>query len=396
MARDLLPGELRRAAARWGAAFVRSCLVGAAAKHRHTLVIRRRDDSEYDERDALYDAARAYVATKIDPRAMRRLGLSRSLSKQADGSSSWRTMLSMEPGDSTTDVFDGVEFKWTSVEAVTDDDGDGKKCKVRLSLELSFDGEHTATAIERYIPFVMSTVDQMQRRERVLKIYMNDTRSWHGVKHHHPSTFDTIAMDPALKRDIVADLDRFMKRKDYYRRIGKAWKRWYLLYGPPGTGKSSLVAAIGKHSDDDEEEMERRPWEVQRQQSLTLSGLINFIDGLWSTSGEQRVFVFTTTNYKERLDAALLRPGRMDMHIYMGYCGWDGTPSRRSRTTTSSSTITRYTGAACRRVEVEVTPAEVSEMLLRSEDADLALQGLTRLLADRRREASSKAEIKDD
>jgi chaperone BCS1 len=51
-------------------------------------------------------------------------------------------------------------------------------------------------------------------------------------------------MDLDLKRSIIADLDRFLKRKDYYRRIGKAWKRGYLLYGPPGTGKTSLVAAM--------------------------------------------------------------------------------------------------------------------------------------------------------
>jgi chaperone BCS1 len=52
---------------------------------------------------------------------------------------------------------------------------------------------------------------------------------------------------------------------------------------------------------------------------VTLSGLLNFVDGLWSTSGEERIIVFTT-NYRERLDPALLRPGRMDMHIHMGYC----------------------------------------------------------------------------
>ena len=47
---------------------------------------------------------------------------------------------------------------------------------------------------------------------------------------------------------------------------------------------------------------------------MTLSGLLNFIDGLWSTTGEERIIVFTT-NYKDRLDPALLRPGRMDMHV---------------------------------------------------------------------------------
>ena len=38
-----------------------------------------------------------------------------------------------------------------------------------------------------------------------------------------------------------------MKRKDYYRKVGKAWKRGYLLYGPPGTGKSSLIAAMANY-----------------------------------------------------------------------------------------------------------------------------------------------------
>jgi chaperone BCS1 len=36
-------------------------------------------------------------------------------------------------------------------------------------------------------------------------------------------------------------------RKEYYREVGKAWKRGYLLYGPPGTGKSSLIAAMANY-----------------------------------------------------------------------------------------------------------------------------------------------------
>jgi len=54
-------------------------------------------------------------------------------------------------------------------------------------------------------------------------------------------------MDPALKESVIADLYRFLRRRDYYRRIGKAWKRGNLLYGPPGTGKSSLVAAMANY-----------------------------------------------------------------------------------------------------------------------------------------------------
>ena len=115
---------------------------------------------------------------------------------------------------------------------------------------------------------------------------------------------------------------------------------------------------------------------------MTLSGLLNFIDGLWSTTGEERIIVFTT-NYKDRLDPALLRPGRMDMHIYMGYCGWD-----------AFKTLTRnyflvddhelFPEIQELLAEVEVTPAEVSEMLLRSEDADVALQGLVEFLQEKK------------
>ncbi|VVB14975.1 unnamed protein product [Arabis nemorensis] len=69
---------------------------------------------------------------------------------------------------------------------------------------------------------------------------------WESVNFEQPSSFDTTAMNDELKRSVKGDL-RFIKRKDFYKRIGKAWKRGYLLYGPPGTGKSSLVAAMANY-----------------------------------------------------------------------------------------------------------------------------------------------------
>ncbi|KAF2605344.1 hypothetical protein F2Q70_00027656 [Brassica cretica] len=47
---------------------------------------------------------------------------------------------------------------------------------------------------------------------------------------------------------------------------------------------------------------------------ISLSGLLNFVDGLWSFCGEEKIII-STTNHKEKLDPALLRPGRMDVHI---------------------------------------------------------------------------------
>ena len=50
---------------------------------------------------------------------------------------------------------------------------------------------------------------------------------------------------------------------------------------------------------------------------LTFSGLLNAIDGVTSTEGR---IVFMTTNYIERLDPALIRPGRVDMIEMIDYC----------------------------------------------------------------------------
>ncbi|GFZ17508.1 P-loop containing nucleoside triphosphate hydrolases superfamily protein [Actinidia rufa] len=56
---------------------------------------------------------------------------------------------------------------------------------------------------------------------------------------------------------------------------------------------------------------------------VTLSGSLNFIDGLWSASGGKRIIAFTT-NYVEKLDPALIRRGRMDKHIELSYCRFEG------------------------------------------------------------------------
>jgi ATP-dependent 26S proteasome regulatory subunit len=52
---------------------------------------------------------------------------------------------------------------------------------------------------------------------------------------------------------------------------------------------------------------------------VTLSGLLNFIDGLLSAHNDERIIVFTT-NFVNKLDPAPIRRGWMDMHVEMSYC----------------------------------------------------------------------------
>jgi len=119
---------------------------------------------------------------------------------------------------------------------------------------------------------------------------------------------------------------------------------------------------------------------------VTLSGLLNSVDGLWSTSGEERIIVFTT-NYRERLDPALLRPGRMDMHIHMGYC----TPESfriLARNYHSVENHVMYPEIEQLIQEVMVSPAEVAEVLMRNDDTDVVLHDLVEFLKSKMKDAN--------
>ncbi|XP_019794501.1 mitochondrial chaperone BCS1 isoform X2 [Lagenorhynchus albirostris] len=59
------------------------------------------------------------------------------------------------------------------------------------------------------------------------------------------------------------------------------------------------------------------PVKYQGLGRLTFSGLLNALDGVAST--EARI-VFMTTNHVDRLDPALIRPGRVDLKEYVGHC----------------------------------------------------------------------------
>ncbi|KAL6848851.1 hypothetical protein ACP4OV_021434 [Aristida adscensionis] len=338
-----------------------------------------------------------------------------------------KMMVSMDDGDEMTDVYDGTEFKWSLIcQESSSDSGNNVSQQETSSFEVSFHKKDKEKALKSYLPFILATAKAIKDQERTLRIYMTEYLDWSPIDLHHPSTFDTLAIDQKLKQSIIDDLNRFIKRKNYYQRIGKAWKRGYLLYGPPGTGKSSLIAAMANHLRFDIYDLEltavssnsdlrrlligmsnRSILVVEdidctielkhREESegsdntddkVTLSGLLNFVDGLWSTTGEERIIVFTT-NYKDRIDSALLRPGRMDMHIHMGYCSPE---SFRILANNYHSIDYHSTYPEIEELmkQVIVTPAEVAEVLMRNDDSDAALHDIVDLLKSKMKKDSEQ------
>ncbi|OMO60451.1 hypothetical protein CCACVL1_24142 [Corchorus capsularis] len=364
----------------------------------------------------LYEASEIYLQTKITP-SMERLKVSKAPRDN-------KVTVTIEKGEEVIDVFEGIQLKWEVTCVETNENHQGKNEK--RVIELSFHNRFMEKVIGSYLEYVMEISKAIQEKNQVVKLSsLGDMGgggmdgSWGSTNLDHPATFDKLAMDPALKKELIDDLDRFVRRRNFYKKVGKAWKRGYLLYGPPGTGKSSLVAAMANYLKFNVYDLElssiynnsdlRRllvstrnrsivviedidcSIELQDRQAggyeegnrqLTLSGLLNFIDGLWSSCGDERIIVFTT-NHKDKLDPALLRPGRMDMHIHMSYC----TPSGFRVLASNYLDITSHDlfhEIDQLLMEVEATPAEIAEELMRSEDADIALEGLIKFLQNKK------------
>ncbi|KAG7551014.1 ATPase AAA-type core [Arabidopsis thaliana x Arabidopsis arenosa] len=390
------------------------------------------DKNGMPRKNELFLAAEAYLSSKISPDASK-LRMTRDRNNK-------NVNLYLSQGEVVSDVYKGIELKWRYLagrnKTTTVVDGGQEDMVVNWQcFELSFDKKHRDLVVKSYVPYVERKAKVIKEERRIIKMhsYSSSTYMWQSVKFEHPSTFDTMAMTPKLKRSVMEDLDRFIKRKDYYKRVGKAWKRGYLLYGPPGTGKSSLVAAMANYLKFDIYDLQlasvqgdahlrnlllatnnssillvedidcsvdlptrlqpatMMPYGApQAATPLTLSGLLNCIDGLWSSCGDERIVIFTTNN-KEKLDPALLRPGRMDMHIYMGHCSFEGFKTLSSNylgLPNDNDDHHRLYPDIKRLIDGQVlTPAQVAEELMKNEDAEMALEGLVKVLKRKRSES---------
>jgi len=228
----------------------------------------------------------------------------------------------------------------------------------------------TFRTIGRKQAFLQGFVDDVvkshiSRQEVRSYLYIYDD-GWDYVQGYSPRLLDSVVLEPGEKEHLIGDMAQFRRSKHRYQRLGIPYHRGYLLHGPPGTGKTSLVSALAAHfgmsiytinltdftdrslmsavnqvpansvllfEDIDcmkgsqsrarvDSAATQNPAGASGTQAntasnigVTLSGLLNVLDGFYAPTG---VLFVMTTNDLERLDAALLRPGRIDYKVYMG------------------------------------------------------------------------------
>lgn len=383
----------------------------------------------------LYNAVQLYLSSSASVTGTR-VSLTRGLNSSA-------ITYGLSNNDRLVDVYEGAAVVWEHV--VTQRQSQTFSWRPlpeeRRGFTLKVNKKDKSVILESYLDYIIEKANEIRRKNQDRLLYTNsrggslDSRGhpWESVPFKHPSTFDTLAMDPVKKAEIMSDLRDFADGQAFYQTTGRAWKRGYLLYGPPGTGKSSMIAAMANHLGYDIYDLELTEVHTNSElrkllmktssksiiviedidcsinltnrkksnksvgvaknssmpnqyntpaggpgpgsmdgdeggNSITLSGLLNFTDGLWSCCGSERIFVFTT-NHIERLDPALLRSGRMDMHIFMSYCSFSSL----------KILLKNYLGYEDGDIEKEIveqleevidkakmTPADISEVLIKN------------------------------
>ncbi|EOA25102.1 hypothetical protein CARUB_v10018409mg [Capsella rubella] len=405
------------------------------------------------EKSEAYDSIHNYLSTKSTALA-KRLKANKSRNSRS-------LVLSLDDHEEVEDVFEGVKVKWSSSVSENENLNQSSMNRHKVYVErrymtLSFHSRHREMITKTYLDHVLREGKEIGLKKRERKLYTNKSSNewcswrlggkWSNVSFDHPATFETLAMDPEKKEEIKKDLVKFSKGKDYYRKVGKPWKRGYLLYGPPGTGKSTMISAmanflgydvydlelttvadnselkklmldtkgksivviedidcsldltgqrkIKKEQDKDVEDEE----EKKKQSKVTLSGLLNAIDGLWSACSGEKIIVFTT-NFVDNLDPALIRRGRMDSHIEMSYCRFEAFKVLAKNYLGIESHDDLY-GEIKRLVEeVNMSPADVAENLMPKsdeEDAEVCLKRLVKSLEEEKKlaEKEEKKEVR--
>ncbi|WP_207706034.1 ATP-binding protein [Clostridium sp. HBUAS56010] len=219
-------------------------------------------------------------------------------------------------------------------------------------IKLSFLGKNR---YENRVKFLKDTL-KITDKSHINVTYLNDFDVSCDII---PHDFDNIVLNKEVKGRIVDGLTNWKNSEEWYKNHQLTHKIGVFLYGKPGTGKSTIAKAISCMFDNapiltvnpdsimksvnsiikmrkkycgtivvliedfdmyfkSREELEGIELAVdqKKQKDNNQNALFQLLDGVYSTSNT--IYV-ATTNYKDRIDSALIRHGRFDIQEELNY-----------------------------------------------------------------------------
>jgi chaperone BCS1 len=243
---------------------------------------------------------------------------------------------------------------------------------MRGAIPFKFSGELTVECLGRSLDPVKALLEEAQtyyleKTMSTTTVFRANGPHWSRITARPSRDIETVILEKTKKQTLLQDINEYLhpRTRRWYANHGIPYRRGYLFSGPPGCGKTSLTAAIAgvfgldiyvlslldpyinedclvrlfssvpsrciilledvdaaglRRANDPKFKKQLRETAAEKEDKaakpavqISLSGLLNAIDGVSSSEG--RILVMTTNKPKD-LDQALVRPGRVDLHVH--------------------------------------------------------------------------------